>query len=113
MECIPESEAASSLRLGRVDFFDRAEGLGDITEHRLRNLKAEAVGEDVSSEETKCFGVASPAGEEALVVAVLTAELKRELSFLALERGIGWRLCFVYCSCSAFPSPSPFAQSES
>jgi len=46
-----------------------------------------AVGDDVSGEETKCFRVASPAGEEEEDLD-LTAERNMELRALALEAGM-------------------------
>lgn len=44
--------------------------------------------EEVSREETKCFRVASSAGEEEGLERALTAERKSELSALALGCGI-------------------------
>jgi hypothetical protein len=87
---LPESEAASSLSLGSTELLERDEDLGDLTELRLENMEMTAVGDDVSGEETKCFRVASPAGEEEEDLD-LTAERNMELRALALEAGI-WGL---------------------
>ncbi|KAB1203277.1 hypothetical protein CJ030_MR8G026871 [Morella rubra] len=94
---LPESDADSSLRVGSVGFLDRAEDLGGLTHLRVRNWETEAVGDDVSREETKCFRVASSASEvsfaeeeeEAFGVLVLAAVWNRELRHLAVEPGIG------------------------
>lgn len=73
---------------------ERDEDLGDLTELRLENMEMKAVGDDVSKEETRCFRVASPAGEgsgEEEEDLDLTAERNMELRALALEAGI-WGL---------------------